>query len=66
VIRFKLKHGAWPATLAACMERVPAYPFDGRPIGCRVRETGFVVSSVGTTGRRQNRKPIAWEYAPGA
>ena len=62
VLVYRKEHGAWPETLAACMDKVPVDPFDGKPLRYRLTEKGFVVSSVGKTGKPQ--KEIAWDCVP--
>jgi hypothetical protein len=61
VLAYKKEHGAWPETLAVCMDQVPVDPFDDKPLRYRVTGKGFVVSSV---GKIRNTKEIAWECEP--
>jgi hypothetical protein len=51
VLEWKVRHGAFPVTLAQAMPRVPQDPFDLRPIRYRREGNGFVVWSVGVSGR---------------
>ncbi len=51
VIRWKDHHGSFPDTLDECMNQVPLDPFDLRPMRYRKEGDGFVVYSVGATGK---------------
>ncbi len=51
VLAWRAEHGALPAALDACMKPVPVDPFDGKPMRYRVEGSGFVVYSVGETGK---------------
>ena len=62
VLGYREGHGTWPDSLAACMATVPIDPFDGKHLRYRLTEKGFVVSSVGTTGRMKSE--IAWRFEP--
>lgn len=48
---WKDRHGAFPDTLKAALTPAPLDPFDGRPLRYRREGTGFVIYSVGPTGR---------------
>lgn len=62
VLIHKRENGAWPETLAACMNPAPLDPFDGKPLRYRLTEKGFTVWSVGRTGKPP--KEIAWDCEP--
>jgi hypothetical protein len=57
VLLWRAKHGAWPRNLRECMARVPADPFDGKPLRYRREGDGFVIYSVGETGRFDGGTP---------
>ncbi len=52
--RYRLRHGRWPASLAALvpdlLPAVPADPFDGRPLRYRRLDDGIVIYSLGPDG----------------
>jgi hypothetical protein len=54
---WKARHGAFPATLAAAISPVPTDPFIGKPLKYRREGKGFVVYSVGQTGKFDGGKP---------
>jgi hypothetical protein len=55
--RYRLKHGQWPADLAALapefLKEVPADPYTGEPLKYRQTANGVVVFSVGPDGKRR-------------
>ena len=67
VLAWKQRHGAFPDTLQQAVTAVPADPFDGKPLRYRHEGKGFVVYSVGQTGKFDGgtpaRKPDD-SYAP--
>lgn len=48
---YKRQHGAWPETLAEAVPHVPADPFDGSSLRYKRDGDGFVVYSIGLTGK---------------
>ena len=54
VERFRQRHHRWPENLAelspALLERVPADPYDGKPIRYRKLDDGVVIYTVGPDG----------------
>lgn len=63
VLSYRSEHGAWPDSLAACMPQVSTDPFAaGQPLRYHTTDKGFIVSSVGKTGKPQ--KEIAWDFVP--
>ncbi len=50
VLALRAQHRAWPASLAA-VATPPTDPFSGRPVVFRVEGDGFVVYSVGESGK---------------
>lgn len=52
--RFRRRHGRWPDSLRALtpefLDKVPADPFDGKPLRYRVSNSGVVVYSIGENG----------------
>ena len=50
-LEFRAQHKALPQTLASCMKAVPTDPFDGKPMRYRIEGKGFVIYSVGPTGK---------------
>ncbi len=67
VLAWKQQRGQFPDTLNQIMKTVPADPFDGKPLRYRHEGKGFVVYSVGETGKFDGgtpaRKPDD-SYAP--
>jgi len=57
ILLWKAKHGAFPRTLQEALSAVPADPFDGKPLKYRREGQGFVVYSVGTTGKFDGDTP---------
>lgn len=55
---WKAKHGAFPKTLAEAIHPVPADPFTGKPLSYRQEGSGFVVYSVGRTGKFDGGSPM--------
>jgi len=55
VLAWKVKHGAFPNSLKEVISRVPLDPFDGKPLRYRKEGAGFVVYSVGETGKYDGR-----------
>ena len=50
-LNWKAGHGSLPPSLASAMPRPPADPFDGRPLRYKREGNGFLVYSVGPTGK---------------
>jgi len=50
LLAWKVKHGAFPATLSEAISPVPADPFDGKPLRYQREGGGFMVYSVGKDG----------------
>jgi hypothetical protein len=50
-VAWRARHGSLPRSLAACMKAVPMDPFDGKPLRYRVEGKGFVIYSIGPTGK---------------
>jgi hypothetical protein len=57
VLEWKARHGALPAELSAAMNHLPADPFDLKPIRYRRQGAGFVVYSIGPTGKFDGGTP---------
>ena len=57
VLAYKQWHGAFPDTLNQAMTDVPIDPFDGKPLRYRREGAGFVVYSVGETGKFDGGTP---------
>ncbi len=55
VLAWKVKHGAFPASLKEVVSSVPLDPFDGKPLRYRKEGAGYVVYSVGETGKYDGR-----------
>jgi hypothetical protein len=53
--RYRLRHGTWPASLAALvpefLRQVPADPYDGQPLRYRRLPDGVLIYSVSTDGQ---------------
>ncbi len=67
VIAWKVQHGHLPATLAEAMNPPATDPYDQKPLRYRTVDAGFVIYSVGKTGKfdggKQNVKVPAGEVA---
>ncbi len=50
-LTWRARHGSLPRSLTACMKAVPLDPFDGKPLRYRVEGKGFVIYSIGPTGK---------------
>ena len=50
-LTWRARHGSVPRSLSACMKAVPLDPFDGKPLRYRVEVKGFVIYSIGPTGK---------------
>jgi hypothetical protein len=65
VLAWKARHKAFPPDLKSAMATVPTDPYDGNPLRYRRTGNGFVVYSIGSTGKfdggRQNVKPTPYE-----
>jgi hypothetical protein len=77
VERYRLAEGRLPKSLdnlvPSCIEAIPTDPFDGNPLKYRVRQSGYVVYSVGedltdeggtergTQGRDSRGKPLPYD-----
>ncbi len=63
VDRYRLKHGAWPESLADLspdlMDSVPADPFTGGGLGYAHTGDGVVIYSVGTDGMDDGGRPVS-------
>ena len=57
VIAWKAQHGHLPATLAEAMNPPAADPYDLKPLRYRTVDAGFVIYSVGKTGKFDGGKP---------
>ncbi len=57
LLAWKAKNGRFPETLAECLPSPPPDPFDLRPIRYRREGGGFVVYSVGESGKFDGGKP---------
>lgn len=57
VLAWKQRHGTFPNTLQQAVTEVPADPFDGKPLRYRHEGKGFVVYSVGETGKFDGGTP---------
>jgi hypothetical protein len=57
VLAFKSAHGRFPASLSECLNPVPTDPFDLRPLRDKTENSGFVVYSVGETGKLDGGRP---------
>jgi hypothetical protein len=67
--RYRLAHGHWPETPDALLagkylQKLPADPFDGKPLRFRARDDGLIIYSVGPDeqdngGRLDRQKPLA-------
>jgi hypothetical protein len=57
VLAWKARHGAFPARLEEALSPAPADPFDLKPLRYRREGDGFVVYSVGPTGKFDGGKP---------
>jgi sugar lactone lactonase YvrE len=62
LLAYKGRHGAWPARLEDAMPSPPTDPFSGRPLEYRQEVDGFVVYSVGRTGKFDGGKPGSGRY----
>jgi hypothetical protein len=70
VLAWRAAHGVWPKTPGPAIGAVPADPFDGRPLRYRREPQGFVIYSVGPSGRfdggttrvRPSPKEILFRY----
>jgi len=51
VLEYRSKHGRLPSTLDKALSPVPLDPFDLKPLRYRLEGKGFVVYSIGQTGR---------------
>ena len=51
IMAYRQKHGAFPGALAQAMTTVPVDPFDRQTLRYRQEGNGFVVYSVGPTGK---------------
>lgn len=51
IMAYRQKHGAFPAELSQAMASIPTDPFDGQTLRYRQEGNGFVVYSVGPTGK---------------
>lgn len=56
---WKEKHGSFPSRLETALSPVPPDPFDGKPIRYRLEGKGFVIYSVGPTGKFAGGLPDA-------
>jgi hypothetical protein len=54
---WKAQHGAFPDRLAQALPELPRDPFDQQPLRYRREGTGFVIWSVGPTGRFDGGQP---------
>jgi len=65
VLSWRQVHGSLPKSLAEAMLKVPRDPYDGKPLRYRLVGSGFVVYSVGPTGKfdggTPDKKPNAQE-----
>jgi hypothetical protein len=57
VLDWRIRHRAFPASLATAMRQIPMDPFDLKPLRYRCERNGFAVWSVGRTGRFDGGKP---------
>jgi hypothetical protein len=57
VLMWKAQHGTFPRTLAEAVTPVPTDPFDGKPLRYRQEGNGFVIYSVGATGKFDGGTP---------
>ena len=58
VLAWKQAHGTFPDTLKQAMPMVPVDPFDGQPLRYRREGNGFVIYSVGATGKFDGGTPM--------
>lgn len=59
MLAWKASHGSFAPSLAGVLPSVPRDPFSGKPIGYRAKGGGFVVYSVGPTGRFRGGSPVS-------
>lgn len=57
LLAWEAQHEASPQTLAQAIEPAPTDPFDGKPLRYRCEGNGFVVYSVGPTGKFDGGSP---------
>jgi hypothetical protein len=57
LLAWNAEHGAFPATLAEAITPVPADPFTGKPLPYRQEGKGFIVYSVGASGKFNGGNP---------
>jgi hypothetical protein len=57
VLEYHAKQQQWPTDLKQALGRMPEDPFTGQPLQYRVEGDGFVVYSVGETGKFDGGKP---------
>ncbi len=62
VLVWKGAHGAYPATLSQALPKVPIDPFDLKPLRYRKESKGFVIYSVGSTGKFNGDSPPTPPY----
>jgi len=51
VLEWRAHHGTYPERLSEAMLHVPADAFEGQPLRYRIEGKGFVVYSIGSTGK---------------
>jgi len=54
-LAWKVKRGAFPNSLKEVISSIPLDPFDGKPLRYRKEGAGFVIYSVGETGKYDGR-----------
>lgn len=57
VLAWRQAHGSLPKSLAEAMPKVPVDPYNGKPLRYRLVGSGFVVYSVGPTGKFDGGTP---------
>jgi len=65
VLAWQGRHRGYPSNLGQAIKPVPADPFNGAPLGYKQERQGFVIYSVGRTGKytggRIDREPVNTE-----
>lgn len=58
ILEWREQNGKWPDNLGTAIQPTPSDPFDGKPLRYRLEDRGFVVYSVGPTGKYDGGSPL--------